>query len=80
MMTLNDRRKKPVRHALCDAIKEEGVHQHADRVLKYVQAQIAKRIAELRIEVALQEPMDADMLEAMRLDEADRARRAYGLS
>jgi hypothetical protein len=71
--------KKPIRHGLCDVIIEEGVHVHANRVVAHVRERIADRLAALRMEVALNEPLDADMLDAMRADELDRARRAYGL-
>lgn len=71
--------KKILCYERLDAIKEEGVHIHANRVLQHVRAQISKSIAELNIAVALSLPLDDDMRRAMMLEEVDRARMAWGL-
>lgn len=68
--------KKPIRHALCAAIKEEGVHKHAQRVLDNVRGQIRAEVARLRA----QGIHAIDLSPRSRRQEWTRARRAYGLS
>ena len=68
--------KKEIRRGLCDAIIEEGVHVHANRVVAHVRKQIQAEIARLKATGI----HAGDLTPRGRRQERTRALRAYGLS